>query len=183
MKIKNTIVSCITKTGQKIRNTHPISQIVAFSLCLVIIVLVVITHLASPHSQRSLFFFPLAKNPQAMRTEVRYLAKEEDMDSQFTSYVNELILGPINHAYVPIFNPGTRVLRSFIRNKDAYIDLSAESLMPEAGLPDFLHSHAIIKKNVCTNFRNIVRMYLYIEGVEVFSGNTGLNVSGSPEKR
>jgi hypothetical protein len=35
----------------------------------------------------------------------------------------------------------------------------------------------IFKKNVCTNFRNVDKIHLYVEGIEVYSQNPFENAS------
>ena len=162
----------------KIRNTHPVVQIGAFGVCMAVLLLVSIGSFAGPPVRHSVFFFQNAKNG-AISTEVRYIPRVHGRDARLSCYVSELLLGSMQPDFIPLFNPGVRLNRCFARGHDAYIDLSSEALLPAAGVTESKKAIALFKKNVCTNFRNIDKMYLYIDGIEVYSRNPFADVQSS----
>mgnify|MGYP001809828910 CR=1 FL=1 len=109
-------VAFVEKVAVKIRSTHPVVQITAFGVCM-------------------------------------------------------LLLGSMQPEYAPLFNTGVRLERCFSRKGSAYIELSSETLLPESGVTDSSKAFEIFKKNVCTNFRNVDKIYMYIDGIEVYSEN------------
>lgn len=154
----------------KIRNTHPVVQIGAFGVCMAVLLLVSIGSFAGPPVRHSVFFFQNAKNG-AISTEVRYIPRVHGRDARLSCYVSELLLGSMQPDFIPLFNPGVRLNRCFARGHDAYIDLSSEALLPAAGVTESKKALALFKKNVCTNFRNVDKIYMYIDGIEVYSEN------------
>ncbi|WP_330165581.1 GerMN domain-containing protein [Teretinema zuelzerae] len=183
MKIIDSLASTLSMLAAKARRTHTPVQLAVIAACAAVLLALFVMHAFIPNRTRSLFSFPVSAVSSKTKTEVRYLADMKTLDEQFTLYVEELVLGPMEPGLKPLFNRGTRILRSFVRGKDAYIDLSSEALLPEAGIPDFPTARDIFKKNVCTNFRNIAKIYLYIEGVEVFGGDAPRNAQVQTEKR
>ncbi|HPS44127.1 MAG TPA: GerMN domain-containing protein [Treponemataceae bacterium] len=158
----------------KIRNTHPAVQLGAFGVCMAALLLVSIGSFAGPPVRRSVFFFQNAKNG-GVSTEVRYIPRVHGRDARLSCYVSELLLGSMQPDFIPLFNPGVRLVRCFARGHDAYIDLSSEALLPAAGVTESKKAIALFKKNVCTNFRNVDKIYVYIDGIEVYSENPYAN--------
>lgn len=164
------------------QNTHTILQITAFSICAGIIFFVFISLFFRPAMRRSIFFFPENLTGK-IRSEIRYLPKTRTLDDRFSLYVNELLLGPTVPEFKPLYNINVRVLRSFIRNSTSYIDLSPLALeIGTEGIPSF-EAFSLFKKNVFTNFRNVDNIYMYINGLEVYSGNTGADAEQNIKKR
>ncbi len=162
------ILAFLKNTGEKIQNTHPALQILAFSVCAGILLLIFVFMLFRPAARRSVFYFTETATGKT-RMEVRYLPAVRDTDARLTLYSGELALGPVNTRYTPLFGRNVRVLRCFIRDHVAYIDLSTEALQAGNGKFFSAKEAALLKKNVFTNFGNVDKMYLYIDGLEVYS--------------
>jgi len=161
------ILAFLKNTGEKIQNTHPLVQIIAFSVCAAIILLVSLSLAFRPSVRRTLFYFTEAATGKT-RLEVRYLPKVRGTDARLALFTGELVLGPVNPGYTPLFGKNVRVLRSFVRSHAAYVDLSAEALEPGPGKVWTADAQELFKKNVFTNFGNVDKIYLYMDGIEVY---------------
>jgi hypothetical protein len=169
-KIIDIIRTFLKNTGDKIQDTHPFIQIVSFLVCVGIIGILFFTVIFSHGTRRSVFFFPNSRT-EVIATEIRYLPVVRGKDATLQLYVSEVLLGSANPDRKPLFNRGTTVLSCFIRKNTAYIDLSSEAAYPESGITSSIVATEIFKKNVCTNFRYIDKIYLYFEGIEVYRDN------------
>jgi hypothetical protein len=154
-------------TGEKIQSTHPIAQITSFLICLGIFVFLFFSIIIGSDTRRSVFFFPDMKKGR-VRTEIRYLPDKNKMDERLSLYVSELLLGPITPNLRPLYNKGTVVINCFVRKNVAYIDLSSAALLPQSSITSSDIAYKLFKKNVCTNFRNIDKIYMYFDGIEVY---------------
>lgn len=169
----------VLKTGKTLRETHPVVQGAAFAVFVLTLALIFFGTVFSPDSQRFLFLFPHGPR-NTTGTEVRYLVVGKDADSRLGRFVDELVLGPQTPGYRPVFADTVRTRVCFIRGKDAYIDLSAgdTAFLAETTTPE--QTFEIFKKNVFTNFRNLAKIYLYIDGIEVYADNPYAG-AGQPE--
>lgn len=158
----------LQKLATFVKKTHVHIQIIAFSVVAGILFLIVLSLVVQPNVKRSLFFFHEART-KTIRMEVRYLPKTKTLDSRLDQFVDELLLGPIDSRYTPIYNTKTRVLRCFVRNKVAFIDISSDALQIAEGPFSSAENFSLFKKNVFTNFRNLDKIYLYIDGIQVYS--------------
>jgi len=167
----------VLQTGERIRETHPIIQAVAFAMCLGLFAILGISTISSSSVKRIVFYFPSASAPAKVRTEVRYIPLAGNQDEALTLLVSEMLLGPVDPETIPLFPTNTRILRCFIRGNEAYIDLSASAEdYLGAGL-DPAKSFTLFKKNVFTNFRNVAKIYVYIEGEEVYRSTPVVSVA------
>ncbi|ULQ60131.1 GerMN domain-containing protein [Brucepastera parasyntrophica] len=153
---------------------HSPAQFVIVFICLVIFG-VLFGGLLAQKNARAVFFFPVSdvKKDNAIHTvsEIRYLPKKENATERLEQYISELLFGPINPEYLPLFDGNVRTLRCFVAGKNAYIDFSEEALAPVYGKVPVDKTFEIFKKNVFTNFRNIDTIYMYIDGKEVYTKN------------
>lgn len=161
------IIDFLKNTGEKIQNTHPLMQIIAFSACAAIFLFVSVSLAFRPSVKRTLFYFTEAASGTT-RMEVRYLPKVRGTDARLALYTGELVLGPVNPGYSPLFRKDVRVLRSFVRSHAAYVDLSVDALENSTGKVWTAEDQTLFKKNVFTNFGNVDKIYLYIDGIEVY---------------
>ncbi len=175
-------VSDASDLAGKIRNTHPVVQICAFLVCMAVLLFLAVSSFAGPPVRRSVLFFEDAKNG-AVRTEIRYIPRVHGRDARLGRYVGELLLGSMHPDYAPIFNPGVRLERCFARGNEAYVELSSEALVPGPGVTESGKAVELFKKNVCTNFRNVDRIYLYVGGTEVYSENPYADAGSKNKKR
>ena len=182
MQIAKTIIAFLKNSGEKIQNTHPAIQIGSFLVCAALLAVVFITLLFRPASTRAVFFFPETGTAK-VRTEIRYLPAEHGLDSRIALYVGELLLGPMNHGYTALYDTDSRIVRCFTGNKALYVDISSEALESGTGSVPPDTAFSLFKKNVFTNFRNLDKIYLYINGIEVYSSNTYADAEQNIKKR
>lgn len=163
------------KAGEKISpaldlvvRTHHHSQLWPFLALLFVVFILSVTLLVRPGSDRRVFFFPDEQTGR-IRTEIRYLPSARTRDEAFVRYVNELLLGPVTPRVLALYNRPATAQSVFIRGRNAYIVLSDDVVVPGDDTADHFTAYTLFKKNVFTNFRNIARIYLYIEGNEVYS--------------
>lgn len=173
-KILNAVLSFMKNTGEKIQDTHPFIQIVSFLVCAGIVFLLFLSVMFAPHQRRSVFYFPDAEKG-VPRTEIRYLPNVKGRDSRLELYVSEVLLGPVSPGLSPLFNKGTKLVDCMVRKDTAYINLSSEVLDPESGVAGYKQANEIFKKNVCTNFRSIAKIYLYFDGIEVYGEDSSVD--------
>jgi len=128
-----------------------------------------------PSLRRTLFYFTETATGKT-RMEVRYLPKVRGTDARLALFAGELALGPLNPGYTPLFGKEVRVLRGFVRNQAAYVDLSVEALESGPGAVWTREAQELFKKNVFTNFGNVDKIYLYMDGIEVYGEIPGSGV-------
>lgn len=166
--------------GSMLRETHPVVQGIAFSVCCLVLVIVFFSIIFAPAQRRHIFYYPQGPSFSS-KTEIRYLPSVKGQDRRLEQFVRELCMGPIEPSYSALFDRAVRPIRCFIRDGQAYIDLSVEAEdYLASGVPPQT-AFAYFKKNVFTNFRNVDMIFLYIKGIEVYSGNP--DVSASPKKK
>lgn len=163
----NKIRLLLRKIAEIIRSTHSTSQIVAASVCFGLLLLLLGSFIFIAPKERAIFFFPEAKNGK-ISTEVRYVPSVRGTDARLNLYVAELLLGPMHPEFLPLYSRETQVRSAFVRKHVAYIDISAAALSPVATAVSPEKAYVLFKKNVCTNYRNIDKIYLYIDGIEVY---------------
>lgn len=166
--ILDAVTSFLRSAGEKIQNTHPFLQIASFLACAAIVFVIMLSVLFSPWKQRSVFFFP-GMNGRTTVMEVRYLPRAKTREARVERYVSELLLGPITPGSSSLFAKKTALVDCMVRKNDAYVNLSPEALDGLNASTDFRTATEIFKKNVCTNFRSVDRIYLYFDGIEVYS--------------
>lgn len=162
------IYGYVLKTGKTLRETHPVLQFAAFVVFSAsILAIFLVTRFVSP-ADRHIFYYTGSSNQRVM-TEVRYLSEKDDDDQRLEQFVSELLLGPITPEFAPLFEQPVLVRSCFIRGSDAYINLTGaeEAFIGNNPPPD--RAFEIFKKNVFTNFRNLAKIYLYIDGIEVYA--------------
>lgn len=111
---------------------------------------------------RKVFIFQ-STDSSSLSIERRYLPPLSG-DKKFENYVSELLLGPISEHCMPVFALGTRVLSCFEREGVLYINLSQDMLVSKGPLSDFRKCISLFEKNIYTNFSNIKKVEVFIEG-------------------
>jgi len=162
------ILEFLKNTGEKIQNTHPVIQIISFSVCACILFLVLVSFLFHPLVKRSVFYFPDARTGRTC-SEIRYLPHTHGLDARLSLYVDELLLGPIHPGYLRLYNKNVHRVTCFVRNHAAYIDISPASPLSDPEVASAPKAFSFFKKNVFTNFKNLDKIYLYLDGIEVYS--------------
>ncbi len=178
--VSDSVSSYVSSTSKLIRDTHPVAQGAAFSIACLVLALLTAPVLFGPSHKRSVFYYP-AHASKAVRTEIRYLPVKKTQADRLSFFIDELLLGPISPDLAPVYPSGTRVSRLFMRGDDVYVDLTASALEYWVNSVDPDRSFTIFKKNVCTNFRNVDKIYLYIDGNEAYG--TDSKPTQEPEKK
>jgi len=162
----------VRPTIDLVARTHRHSQLWPFLAFLFVVFTLILTAFIQPRADRRIFFFPDEQTGR-IRTEVRYLPSARTRDEAFVRYVNELLLGPISPRMLALYNRPAIAQSMFVRGHNAYIVLPSDVILPREDTADHFIAYTLFKKNVFTNFRNIARIYLYIEGNEVYSRDLG----------
>lgn len=152
---------------ERFHSAHRGIQRIALGVCVLIFLTFFISFLVHSGQVRRVYYFPDAQSGKP-RAEARYLPRQRGVEASLVVYVRELILGPMNPNAHALFNRGTHLSSCFLRDGAVYADLSAEALFPEKGVAEIREAVFFLKKNVCTNFRNVDKIYLYIDGEEVY---------------
>ncbi len=181
-EIYEQVRSYVRTTGRRIQETHPVIQGVAFLVVVVVLFVSFFSIITRSPQKRTVFFFPHSQK-NGIRTEIRYLPEKGEQSERFTLFLNELLLGPIPPDLLPLYPTSTRPIRAFIRGSEAFVDLSPEAEdYLEIGVAPNL-AYEVFKKNVCTNFRNVAKINLYIGGKEVYGGSPEANAGTFDKKR
>lgn len=120
---------------------------------------------------RYIFLYP---NLDASKTklEVRYLTSNESKEEKIALFISEFLLGPIRPDLNPLFKTSTLLQSCMLRGKDLYVSLSEEALSSYSDSLDYKRTYELFKKNVCTNFKNIGKIYVYVDGIAIFEDKT-----------
>jgi hypothetical protein len=180
--VSDSVSSYVSSTSKLIRDTHPLAQGAAFSVACLVLALLSAPVLFGPSQKRSIFYFP-AHASKAVRTEIRYLPVKKTQAERLSFYIDELLLGPISPDLAPVYPTDTRVSRLFIRGDELYVDITASALEYWVNSVEPDRSFAIFKKNVCTNFRNVDKIYLYIDGKEAYGMDSKPTLAPEKKKR
>ncbi len=164
------LVHLVKKSKTFVTSNHTTRQVVFFTIFSVSIIILSLVVLSRQPVNRSVFYFFDRSNVR-VRAEVRLLSDQETLDGRLLQYVSELILGPIHDASVPLFPSGTTVESAFIRGRDAYIHLVGPVVDVVDERISFYETWRLFEKNVFTNFRNVARIYMYANGIEVYGGD------------
>lgn len=170
----NQIINFLKDSGARIRTTHPVRQLVAFTVFALLAASVFISTVARPDRYRAIYYFPdTFTHKDSM--EVRHLPRQKTVNGRFTLYLDEMLLGPFHQDRLRLFDSSVRIKSAFIRGRDAYVNLSAEAVQTGSDALEWTDVYRVFQKNVFTNFRNIARIYIYIDGQNVYAGEPGID--------
>ena len=79
-------------------------------------------------------------------------------------FLEELLLGPVSHRFMDVFEPGTKLLSCYVENDTLYVNLSMDALFPSSTTSDFDMASELLVYNVEKNFREIKQVELFVEG-------------------
>ena len=143
-------------------------KLIIFSSILFLILLTsLIFYFVELKSYRKVFIFQCIDDDKT-HFEVRYLPKV-DKEQQIKQYIDDLLLGPINDRYRPLFPAGTKINSCFVRDKKLYIDLSEEALLQEGISSETKIAVELLKLNITKNFNGIDDVILFMMGQEVYT--------------
>lgn len=122
--------------------------------------------------ERSVFFFPesagFAASGATLLAEARYLDISDGERDPLYVYLSEYLLGSSEPGRAAPFASRCTIKRCFVRENAAYIDISPSNSEETLEDPAFAYRCRLLKKNICTNFRNIDTIFLYFNGIEVY---------------
>ncbi len=119
-----------------------------------------------PQQQRALLYFQWHNGEFGI--EERYIPELPEQDFA-VSLVRELLLGPMQHAFLHLTDPEICPRSCFVRNRALYVDLPVQVLAPQTATPDFYTVYTLLQKNIMTNCKNIDRIYMYIDGIPAYT--------------
>ncbi|MGN0730048.1 GerMN domain-containing protein [Treponema sp.] len=114
---------------------------------------------------RQIFYFESYESSRIC-TETRYAEKKKGNDA-VRFFVDELLLGPMTNRVKFLFSPGTRTEFCFLSGKNLYLGFTADALFVNSETFNMKKSVSLLHKNIMKNFKNIDRIYLYIDGKPV----------------
>ena len=154
---------------------YSIGKILIGLALLSIVIFILIQGVLKPWGERYVFYYP-ALNNASIKKEIRYLKSKEKKEGKIALFISEYILGPTKPQLSGVFDKHTQIISCILRDKTLYISLSGHALEPLFKEIDYLEAKNLFKKNVCTNFKNIDKIYMYIDGIRVFEENDFVSV-------
>lgn len=138
----------------------------AFALCLIISV---VLWRNSGIGVRRVFIFERAElrstGKARLAMEARFLPRES-VQGGIKDYVDDLLLGPIEHGLNPLFAPGTRAESCFLRGGVLYLDLSDALLNVTRHSSSIEIGISLLKKNILRNFSDVKEVCVFVGGIE-----------------
>lgn len=141
--------------------------IILISILSFVFITSLIFYFVDVKSTRKVFIFQ-SLDDNSIHFEVRYLPKVEK-SQRIEQYINDLLLGPINDRYRPLFPDDTKLNYCFIRDEKLFIDLSEESVMQKGISSDTKTAVELLKLNITKNFNGIKDVILFMMGQEVYT--------------
>lgn len=143
-------------------------KLIIFSSILFLIFLTsLIFYLVELKSNRKVFIFQCIDDDK-IHFEIRYLPKV-DKEQRIKQYIDDLLLGPINDRYRPLFAAETKINSCFVRDKKLYIDLSEEAILQKDISSETKIAVELLKINITKNFSGIDDVILFMMGQEVYT--------------
>ena len=118
------------------------------------------------YGKKYLFIFPCVDEGKYV-LETRYLRENPNKDS-IAYFADELILGSGLERTKYLFTPGTRVNSCFERNKNVYIDLSADLIYMGHNVISIKEGIDLLQKNIKKNFAHVDNVIVTVDGKYAF---------------
>lgn len=99
-------------------------------------------------------------------TEIRYIPAQ-DIQTQESSFFEELMLGPVNHLCYSFIPSGAK-LSCFVRDGVLYANLPLVFLESIRADFDSDEIKELLRKNIFTNCKSLQAAYVFVEGVEIY---------------
>ncbi len=149
---------------KKIKEKCTFTGYITLALLCVTLLVSVVFYFMQPLTYRLFVFESL--DSDRLFAEKRFLPKGPQ-EGYIRQTLDELVLQPTTPRLEPFFQEGTRVLSSFVREGQLYIDLSEEALMHPDGTAVTPKEIEIFKNNILINFNVVKEINLYIGGKEI----------------
>ena len=98
--------------------------------------------------------------------EERYVPKEKGK-TKIQLFSDEILLGPQNPRYRPLFQIETSTLFCFFSDKTLFINFSSDIIRNGSGSSDMNKGFELYRKNVLHNFNNIKNIKMFAGGHEL----------------
>ena len=111
---------------------------------------------------KRVLFFPAEGR---LVSEMRFLPNHRDIEGDMTELVREEILGQVSHAAERLVSKDVILMSLFVRNRVAYIDLSADFFLAQAGYPLMEEAALdVLRKAVRFNFPHVREVVFTVDG-------------------
>lgn len=151
-------------------STRKPQQAVLFAVFMGLTLILSLYYLISVPGTRYIFFFP-HQNEDTVITETRFLKIKGNNGLKGQQFVEELVLGPQTPSCSGLFPDHLSLQSVFFHDKSLTVNFSGNSLITPGEWQSFQRGYELFKKNVFTNFPKVDRLYMYIDGIEVYSEN------------
>lgn len=151
---------------KKIKNKLNVLSILSLSLMTVALVVSVCLYFSKDRGERHVLYFQ-SLDDSKLYTEVRYISeytKNQELSVSVKQFLEELLLGPVSHRFMDVYEPGTKLLSCYVENDTLYVNLSMDALFPSSTTSDFDMASELLVYNVEKNFREIKQVELFVEG-------------------
>ena len=139
---------------------------IAIAASLVFFLISGIAYSKKNYGKKYLFIFPCVDEGKYV-LETRYLRENPNKDS-IAYFADELILGSGLERTKYLFTPGTRVNSCFERNKNVYIDLSADLIYMGHNVISIKEGIDLLQKNIKKNFAHVDNVIVTVDGKYAF---------------
>lgn len=116
--------------------------------------------------KRYMLYFVNARSGK-IGTEARYVLKSGTKSCE-AQFVEELVLGAMNHDFYDYFKKGTTYNSCFVDGETLYVSFPAAVLNDIQEKMPFEKFYALFKKNIFANFSNIKELCMFLDGVQVY---------------
>ncbi len=139
-------------------------QIIIGGIFVLLFAFSLVLYLLLDNNVRRVLFFPM-QNSKDVVSEVRYLSKRATEEQNIELLVEEIILGPSRENHAILLPKELNVESVMLRNNTLYLDLSEEIVLNEVELRlGFEKSIRVLANTVMFNFRNVRRVFVFING-------------------
>lgn len=118
------------------------------------------------HNRYTMYFLNL--RTKKVGTEARYVLKNDTIPRE-EQFVQELVLGPMDHNFYDYFKKGTNYTACFVDGDVLYVAFPKSILLDVESKMPFEQFYELFKKNVFSNFSNIKEVCMFLDGVQVYT--------------
>ncbi len=142
------------------------TKIIAGTLLLGIMLFAAYTVVFNNKHDRFVLFFKNSITKQ-IETEIRFVPKQTIKPKE-VAFIEELLLGPVNHNQYAFLNPNEKPNSCFVKNGVLYIDFSENFLESIQNDFDNEDISELLKKNIFTNCLNINSVFISVNGAKIY---------------
>lgn len=139
--------------------------ILFFAFIGLIVIYFVLISFRTNHNRFTLYL--LNARTGKLGSEARYVLKT-DSKSLEQQFVEELILGPMNHNFYDFFDKHTKYTACFVDGQTLYVSFPKAVLLEIQERMPFEKFYNLFEKNIFANFSHINEVCMFLDGVEVY---------------